>query len=565
MAILAVPGAYPTIRAAITAAATLDTVDIDPGTYNIRDAYAVGDLLGPSTFSYTTNINCMTGFDAVTILSYFGTGGSDQTFVTGNPRLFVSNQDGVAPVEIAFTGMKMQYNNTQSNYILQTGNFGVSEANTITDNIMLDDIQFTGQHVGNTSANGNYGAVLGIEKFQMTMNKVTLTGQSTFTGTQAVSGGSSFLMLQGGVGPTFDPGYISISQSEFDESGYRNALSIFDSSNVGIFESYFYRTDPNTRYARTRMVGGNEVINVSNKISNSQGLLSGNHFFDGSYLVIEKTVADPTIQLDMNNNHFAQFNPNLAVTPNPIIGGGAVGIVLQGTESTNAIKASAFQGNIFSYVSPINNLNTTQVSIVASGPNTYVNPVNNQNFSLQRFIAGGTTGETLTGTPFAEVFIPGLGNDIVNTGAAINIGGSDFVILNTAPAPGNVDTITNFNRLNQTSATVTSAWDRLILDRKFFPNITAHYASSATGVVGGIGAVSANNIENNATGVATLASSRLVYNTTNGNLFYDQDGAGGIAGVQVATLLRDTTNPVLVGLVGFTTSATINTVNVAMI
>ncbi|MFN9645544.1 MAG: hypothetical protein ACK6BG_10605 [Cyanobacteriota bacterium] len=571
MAILNVPSTdYPTIRAAITAAASNDQIDIDPGTYDIRDVFAVGDLLGPSTFSYTTNINCMTGFDPVTTLSYFSAGGSTQTFITGNPRLFVSNQDGVAPVEITFTGMEMQYNNNASNYILQTGNFGVSEANTITNNIFLSDVRFTGQHVGNASANGNYSAVLGIEKFSMLMCKVSLTSQSSFTGTQAMSGGSSFLMLQGGAGTVDDPGFIAISETDFDESGYRNGLSIFDSYNVGISQTKFYRSDSTTRYARSRLVNGNDLINIGNKISNSQGSLSGNHFFDGSYLVIEKTVADPALQLAITGTHFAQFDPDITVTPtppNPIIGGGAVGIVVQGAEAATAIQSTSttFYGNTFSYVSPINNLNTTQFSVIG-GQNTFINPVNNSgNISVGRYIAGGTTGETLNGTSNAEVFIPGLGTDIVNTGVTSNINGTDYVILNTAPGTGNVDTITNFNRLNQTSTSATTAWDRLILDRKFFPNITAHYASNATGVVGGIGAVSSSNIENNTTGVATLANTRLVYQTTNGALFYDQDGLGGAAGVQIATLLRDTTNPILVGLVGFTNAATIGNVNVAMI
>lgn len=568
MAVLNVPDDYPTIRAAITASASTDEIHINPGTYDIRDAFAVGDLLGPSTFSYTTDIYCMTGFNPVTSLTYFGTLGSTQTIITGNPRLFVSNQDGVAPVEISFRGMELQYNNNLSNYILQTGNFGVSQANTTTKVVTLDDLRFTGNHVGNTAANGNYGAVVGIQQFTMTDAIVSLTGQSSFTGTQAISGGSSFLMLQGGVETLDDAGFIAINSSVFDESGFRNGLSIFDSYNVGINGTKFYRSDPSTRYARSRMTSGSEVINVGNKITNSQGLTSGNHFFDGSYLVVEKTVADPALQLQISGTHFAQFDPDLAVTPtppNPIIGGGAVAIVLQGAESANAIQASTFLGNIFSYVSPINNLNTTQISIVSGGPSTFVNPVSNSNVNLSRFIAGGTTGEVLSGTTNAEIFIPGLGNDTVNTGSATGISASDFIILNTAPGTDNVDTITNFNRLNQTSATATTAWDRLILDRKFFQNITAHYAASATGVLGGIGAVSASNIENNLTGVATQATTRLVYQTTNGFLFYDQDGLGGAAGVQIATLLRDTTNPILVGLVGFTNPATIGNVNVAMI
>lgn len=574
MATLLVPTDYPTIRAAITAALTEDTIDLDPGTYDIRDTYAIGDLLGPSTFSYTTDISCMTGFEAVTKLNYTGMAGSSQTFITGNPRLFVSNQDGRPPIELAFTGFEFQYNTSTSNYIIQTGNFGVSEANTITDSFMLDDTRFVGQHVGNTAANGNYGAILGISKFQMSMSHVSLTGQSSFTGTQAMSGGSSFLMLQGGVGLINDSGYISISDTDFDESGFRNGLSIFDSTNVGLFQSKFYRTDQSTRYARSRMVNGNEVINVGNKIANSKGIVSGNHFFDGSYLVVEKTVVDPSVELQINGNHFSQFDPDLAVTPtppNPIIGGGAVGVVIQGPEASTAIQQSLFQGNTFGYVSPINNLNPTLVSIAASGPNYYTNPVNNTNFTMQRFIAGGTNSETLPGTVNqAEVFIPGLGSDTVNTGSATGISQSDFIIFNTTPNGSDVDTITNFNRNNQTSASATAAWDRIVLDRKFFPNITAHYASSLTGVVGGIGAVSANNIENNATGVATQATTRLVFQTGAtvasgaGRVFYDPDGVGGAPGVHFATLLRDLTNPVLVGLVGYTGTNLAN-VNVGII
>ena len=576
MANLIVPTDYPTIRAAITAALTEDTIDIDPGTYDIRDTYAVGDLLGPSTFSYTTNINCMTGFEAVTKLNYTGMFGSSQTFITGNPRLFVSNQDGVSPIELAFTGLEFQYNNpSTSTYLMQTGNFGVSEANTITNNFMLDDTRFTGQHAGNAAANGNYGAILGISKFQMSMSHVSLTGQSSFTGTQAISGGSSFLMLQGGVGdPINDPGYISISDTDFNESGFRNGLSIFDSSNVGIFQSKFFRTDQSTRYARSRLVNGKEVINVGNKVANSQGIISGNHFFDGSYLVVEKTVVDPLVQLQINGNHFAQFDPDLTVTPtppNPIIGGGAVGIVLQGSAANSAIEQSSFQGNTFGYVTPINNLNTKFVSITSSGPNYYTNPITNTNASMQRFIAGGTNGETLNGTNNqAEVFIPGLGSDTVNTGSATGISQSDFVIFNTTPDGSDVDTITNFNRFNQTSASATAAWDRIVLDRKFFPNITAHYASNLTGVAGGIGAVSANNIENNATGVATLASTRLIFQTGAtvasgaGRVFYDPDGVGGAPAIHFTTLLRDLTNPVLFGLVGYNGS-NLASVNVGII
>lgn len=122
------------------------------------------------------------------------------------------------------------------------------------------------------------------------MSKVSLNGESSFTGTRAITGGSSYLRLQGGSGDPLngDPGYISISDPDFNESGYRNGISIFDSTNVGVFQSKFFRTDQSTRYAPSRLHQGNEVINVGNKIANSQGFVSGSHFFDGSYLVLKK-------------------------------------------------------------------------------------------------------------------------------------------------------------------------------------------------------------------------------------------------------------------------------------
>lgn len=85
-----------------------------------------------------------------------------------------------------------------------------------------------------------------------------------------------------------------------------------------------------------------------------------------------------------------------------------MGIVVQGAEASTAIQQSLCQGNTFGYVSPINNLNSTFISVTASGPNYYTDPINNTNVSMQRFIAGGTSGETLNGTTNAEILFPVL-------------------------------------------------------------------------------------------------------------------------------------------------------------
>ena len=244
MAQLDVPTPYPTIRAAISAAATDDQIYISAGTYDIRDAYNLGDLLGPPTFAYTTNLNCMTGFEQVLALVYSGDMNSTQyvplTRVTGNARLFVNNQDSVAPMSLYFENIELVYNSASSNYILQTGKFGVSEDDTITDYLTLSNLTYTGTHAGSAGANGNYMSVIGIQTFNMMDNVVKVTGQTSFIGTQAITGGSSFLMLQGGRG-SGGADTLSVSQNIFDETGYRNGFSIFDSSNLFVGNNDFYR------------------------------------------------------------------------------------------------------------------------------------------------------------------------------------------------------------------------------------------------------------------------------------------------------------------------------------
>jgi serralysin len=45
--------------------------------------------------------------------------------------------------------------------------------------------------------------------------------------------------------------------------------------------------------------------------------------------------------------------------------------------------------------------------------------------------------------------------------------------------------------------------------------------------------------QSNGTGLATTASDRIIYETDTGNLFYDADGVGGVAGILFARLSPD--------------------------
>ena len=111
----------------------------------------------------------------------------------------------------------------------------------------------------------------------------------------------------------------------------------------------------------------------------------------------------------------------------------------------------------------------------------------------------------------------GEDSDTPNGGA-----GADSFILNTAlgskNAP-NVDTVADF----------VSGTDTIILENAIFTTL-------------GEGALSAGAFEVGAT--AGSASTRIVYNQTTGALFYDADGSGGGAAVQIA-IIGATTHPTL--------------------
>jgi serralysin len=65
---------------------------------------------------------------------------------------------------------------------------------------------------------------------------------------------------------------------------------------------------------------------------------------------------------------------------------------------------------------------------------------------------------------------------------------------------------------------------------------TIHIAQSILAGFGHTGAVLAQEFIANASGLATSATHRFVYDTDDGKLFYDADGVGGAAGVEFATL-----------------------------
>jgi Ca2+-binding RTX toxin-like protein len=137
--------------------------------------------------------------------------------------------------------------------------------------------------------------------------------------------------------------------------------------------------------------------------------------------------------------------------------------------------------------------------------------INGTGNSLANALTGNAGNNTLHGQGGADVLSGGAGNDILTGGS-----GTDEFYFGEAPGAGGVDRITDF-----------SAGERLQFEEfvftgigapgDFAPNDPRFYA--APGASGGAD-----------------ASDRVVYDTTDGNLYYDADGSGAGAATLIAIL-----------------------------
>ena len=125
---------------------------------------------------------------------------------------------------------------------------------------------------------------------------------------------------------------------------------------------------------------------------------------------------------------------------------------------------------------------------------------------------GGAGNDTLIGGAGNDILFGGKGNDILTGGT-----GSDSFVFNTAPsASSNRDTITDFM----------SGTDTLQFSKAVFTGLGALEGElSLDQFWSGAGVTTAHD-----------SSDRIIYNTSSGALYYDADGAGGVAAVQVAII-----------------------------
>jgi Ca2+-binding RTX toxin-like protein len=130
----------------------------------------------------------------------------------------------------------------------------------------------------------------------------------------------------------------------------------------------------------------------------------------------------------------------------------------------------------------------------------------------------GTGNFTLVGNEFVNLVIANNGNNRVDGGAGSDtlygLGGADLFDFSTALGVDNVDTIGDFNSVD----------DLIFLDRRIFTGMSTGYLD-ASAFLSGAGATT-----------ATTAAQRIIYNSTTGDVYYDADGAGGAAAIKFATI-----------------------------
>ena len=125
---------------------------------------------------------------------------------------------------------------------------------------------------------------------------------------------------------------------------------------------------------------------------------------------------------------------------------------------------------------------------------------------------GGLDSDLLSGGSGNDRLIGGEGQDILTGGT-----GRDVFIFDTSPnLTGNVDVITDFSH---------GQGDKIALSLADFTGFAQTGAITADQFHAAAGATSAQDAED-----------RIVYNTSNGALYYDADGLGGAAAVQIATI-----------------------------
>ncbi len=183
-------------------------------------------------------------------------------------------------------------------------------------------------------------------------------------------------------------------------------------------------------------------------------------------------------------------------------GGGDDEFYISSTDLSDIINEVAGGGNdrIFASVSYALAA-TSEVETIGTDSNAGVGAIN---------LTGSDLANTVVGNNGTNILDGRGGNDVL-----YGLGGVDYFSFSSIPnGATNMDTIADF----------VSADDLFFIDDAAFTGMAAG-SLAATGFLSGAGLTS-----------AATAAQRVIHNSTTGDLYYDQDGAGGLASVRFANI-----------------------------
>jgi Ca2+-binding RTX toxin-like protein len=218
---------------------------------------------------------------------------------------------------------------------------------------------------------------------------------------------------------------------------------------------------------------------------------------------------DDVMTGNLGRNLFTGGGGNDTVTFTNVLqdeGGVAADLTIVGAQNTLASGYDTFVSirNLTGSVNDDSLTGDTQANVLTGGDG---------NDTLR----GGGANDTVTGGAGADQIDGGNGADLISGGTGLDrlTGGlgADVFLFDTAANPANIDRIADF----------VSADDTIQLDHLVFTGLTA-------------GALAVAAFTTNTTGLAGDDTDRIIYQTTTGNLYYDADGNGSVAAMQIATL-----------------------------
>jgi Ca2+-binding RTX toxin-like protein len=280
----------------------------------------------------------------------------------------------------------------------------------------------------------------------------------------------------------------------------------------------------NTGLIRGGSAGIQRFGNETFQLDNSGTITGPLSFFaqgDGSDTVNNSGTMNGSILLGGGNDFYNGFFGKVVGAifggdGTDIINGGTAADLISGDAGADTMAGGAgsdiyFLETVGDIVIEALNEGNDQVNYSGTGGETYVLPVNVENLSILAASlangSGNTLKNTIGGSSVANILNGRLGNDTLSGGL-----GNDFFVFNTAPnAATNRDRILDFNEAG---------------------NDTIRLENTGVGLFNALaaGQLAAAAYTENASGAATAATHRIIYETDTGQLRYDSNGslAGGV-------------------------------------